>query len=306
MPLSPSFPEIAALDLYSSVVELGSVGRAARAHGIAQPSASSRLRNLERQLGFRLLDRSPTGSTPTPEGVVVARWTEAILSAAVELERGVTALKAERVGRLRVAASFTIAEYLLPGWLDRFMRDHRGDSVALDVANSATVLERVERGDADLGFVEIPSRPPRMNEAIVATDRLVVVVAPEHEWAGRTLTVEDVASTPLILREQGSGTREALEAALRALDLEVAPALLELGSTAAVRSATAAGNAPTVISRLAVETELERGQLVEVGVDGLDITRRLRAVWPVTRKLTALASEFLAQIESHRDPAVTD
>ena len=303
MPLPPSFPEIAALDLYSSVVQLGSVGRAARAHGIAQPSASSRLRNLERQLGFRLLDRSPTGSTPTPEGVVVARWTEAILSAAGELERGVTALKAERVGRLRVAASFTIAEYLLPGWLDRFMRDHRGDSVALDVANSTAVLERVERGDADLGFIETPSPTPRMNEAIVGNDQLIAVVAPEHPWTGRVVTVEELASTPLVLREEGSGTREALEAALHGVDLGVAPALLELGSTAAVRSAVVSGNAPTVISRLAVATELERGQLVEIPVDGLEIGRRLRAVWPRTRDLPALAAEFLGHIASRPEPS---
>lgn len=297
MPLPPSFPEIAALDLFASVVEQGSVGRAARAHGIAQPSASSRLRTLERQLGFRLLDRSPTGSTPTAEGVVVAGWADAVLAAAIELERGVAALKAERAGRLRVAASFTIAEYLLPGWLERFMRDHRGDSVALDVANSTAVLERVERGDADLGFIETPTPTPRMNQAIVGRDRLIAVVPAEHPWTEHAVTVEELASTPLVLREQGSGTREALEAALRDVDLEVSPAVLELGSTAAVRSAVLSGNAPTVISRLAVANELERGQLVEVDVDGLDISRQLRAVWPRTRALPALASDFLGHID---------
>ncbi len=299
MPLSPSFPELAALDLFSSVVELGSVGRAARAHGIAQPSASSRIRTLERQLGLRLLDRSPTGSTPTPEGLVVAGWADAILGAAAELERGLAALKAERSGRLRIAASYTIAEYLLPGWLDRFVRDHRGDRVALAVANSTTVLARVSDGEADLGFIETPAATPGVHEHVVAVDQLVTVVRPQHPWAGRRVTVAELAATPLVLRELGSGTREALVASLDAVDLALSPAVLELGSTAAVRAAVLSGDSPTVVSRLAVAGELERGQLVEVEVDGLDVTRRLRAIWSRSRDLPALARELLSQLETN-------
>jgi len=160
MPLSASFPDLTALDLYASVVELGSLGRAARVHGIAQPSASSRIRNLERQLGVTLLERSPTGSKPTPAGIVVSGWTDAILRAAHDLEAGLEALKAEQVGRLRIAASYTIAEYLLPGWLGRFMREHPRDTVALDVENSTHVLAELERGEADIGFRSCARRAP--------------------------------------------------------------------------------------------------------------------------------------------------
>jgi len=122
MPLGPSFPELASLDLFVSVVELGSVSRAAAAHGVAQPSASSRLKHLERQLGLTLLERSPSGSVPTDAGVVVAGWAEAILRSAHALKAGLSAFQAEQAGRLRIAASFTIAEYLLPQWLGRFAR----------------------------------------------------------------------------------------------------------------------------------------------------------------------------------------
>jgi len=114
MPLPASFPELASLDLFVSVVELGSVSRAAAAHGVSQPSASSRIKHLERQLGMRLLDRGPSGSLPTDAGVVVAGWAETILRAAHELEAGLSAFQAAQAGRLRIVASFTIAEYLLP------------------------------------------------------------------------------------------------------------------------------------------------------------------------------------------------
>ena len=173
MPLPASFPELASLDLFVSVIELGSVSRAAEAHGIAQPSASSRIKHLERQLGMQLLDRGPGGSTPTDAGVVVAGWADTILRAAHELEVGLSAFRAEQTGRLRISASFTIAEYLLPQWLDRFSRDHPRDSVALEVANSTTVIDRLRHGAADLGFIETPSELTGLNEQIVGHDELV-------------------------------------------------------------------------------------------------------------------------------------
>jgi DNA-binding transcriptional LysR family regulator len=297
MPLSARFPDLTALDLYASVVELGSLGRAAKVHGIAQPSASSRIRNLERQLGVILLDRSPTGSVPTSEGIVVSGWTDAILRAAHELEAGLVALKSERVGRLRIAASYTIAEYLLPGWLGRFLREHPGDTVALDVANSTAVLAQLERGDADIGFIETPLPTPAMTEVIVGHDELIAVVPPTHPWgSGDVVTLAELAATPLVMREKGSGTREAFEEALREADLGLPVSVLELGSTSAVRSAVLSGNSPTVISRIAVASELEDGQLVEVQVQDLEIRRNLKAVWPAGKVLPKLADALLADL----------
>ncbi|MCL4119024.1 UNVERIFIED_CONTAM: hypothetical protein GTU68_035327 [Idotea baltica] len=297
MPLGPSFPEIASLDLFVSVVELGSVSRAAAAHGVAQPSASSRLRHLERQLGMVLLERSPSGSVPTDAGVVVAGWAEAILRSAHELKAGLQAFQAEQSGRLRIAASFTIAEYLLPQWLGRFARAHPGDSVALEVANSTSVIQRLHDGSADLGFIETTSPLTDLDEQLVGTDELIAVVGPTHPWAKRrTVPVEALAATPLVTREAGSGTREALEAALADLDLGPPTAILELGSTSAVRSAVLDGNSPTVISRLAVAAEVETGALVEIEVKDLAISRSLRAVWPRRNPLPTLAAQLLESL----------
>ena len=288
MPLSASFPELSALDVFASVVKHGSFGKAAKAHGIAQPSVTSRMRNLERQLGVTLFDRGPNGSTPTPEGVVVSGWADAILLAAHELEAGLDALKAEQAGKLRIAASYTIAEYLLPGWLSRFTREHPEDTISLDVENSTHVLDQLARGEADLGFIETPLETPNMDELVVANDQLVTVVPPNHPWERRqSIDMVELASTPLVMREQGSGTREALDRALLAADLEPPESVLELGSTSAVRSAVLNGQSPTVISRLAVADQIALGHLVEVNVKGLKIERNLRAVWPTGKPLSS-------------------
>lgn len=298
MPLPPTFPDLASLDLFVSVVELGSVSRAADAHGITQPSASSRIKHLERQLGLRLLDRGPGGSVPTDAGVVVAGWAEGILRAAHELSAGLSAFQAEQTGRLRIAASFTIAEYLLPQWLERFSRAHPRDSIALEVANSTAVIDRLEHGAADLGFIETPSELSGLDEEVVGHDELVTVVAPSHPWATRgSVPVEALAATPLVMREAGSGTREALAAALRDLGLGEPGAVLELGSTSAVRAAVVHGNAPTVISRLAVAAEVAAGQLVEIDSPGLRIGRDLRAVWPAGSEPPPLARALLDELD---------
>jgi DNA-binding transcriptional LysR family regulator len=302
MPLPPRVPELAALDLLRTVVDVGSMSRAADLHHITQPSASSRIRTLEQQLGVTVLARSPTGSRPTPDGEMVVGWARTVLDAAERLAAGVESLRAHQAGLLRIAASYTIAEYLLPPWLDRFLADRPDDSVVVDVTNSRAVLGRVDSGSVDLGFVESPAAPPTVRQQVVGTDELIVVVAPRHRWATLgAIELTMLAATPLVLREVGSGTREALESALTGLGVEPPPSVLELGSISAVRVAVINGSSPTVISRLAVRDDLERGTLVEVPVDGLRIERRLRAVWSERTEPSRLAVDLLDHLPTARD-----
>lgn len=304
MPLPPDFPELAALDLLRSVVRSGSLSRAAEAHGITQPSASSRIRTLERQLGLTVLDRSPTGSLPTPDGRLVASWADDVLQSADALASGVAALQADQHGLLRIAASYTIAEYVLPPWLDEFLAERTGESVTLDVTNSHAVIDRVDAGAVDLGFVESLGVSASMNEQVVGTDELVVVVAARHPWASeRRIDLDTLAATPLVLRERGSGTREALERTLTALGHDAPRSALDLGSLSAVRIAVVNGSSPAVISRLAVEDDLARGRLVAIEVPGLSIPRRLRAIWPKRSEPPRLASALLEMLQRAHPPA---
>lgn len=298
MPLPPTTPELASLDLFLSVVKLGSFSAAAKAHQVAQPSVSARIQSLERQLGVQLFERSPTGSTPTTNGSLVAGWAEKVLQSVDELQAGVAALTAETATPLRVAASYTIAEYLLPPVLEKFLRNRSADTIRLDVANSSAVLAALTDGRADLGFIESPTAAAGMREQLVATDRLVAVVGRGHPWRRRRrpVTAETVAGASLVVREPGSGTREALDVALAERGFDPPTTALELGSTAAVRAAVVGGGPPAVMSRLAVAADLDAGSLFEIEVEGLRVDRRLRAVWPKAAKLPTLARELLAHL----------
>ncbi|MEQ6900042.1 LysR family transcriptional regulator [Nocardioides sp. YIM 152588] len=285
MVLGSHVPELRALELLAAVARLGSLGAAAAELGISQQAASSRLRTMESLVGEPLVLRSKRGSELTPTGELVVQWAGRVLEAAEELDAGITALRADRRGHLAVAASLTIAEHMLPGWLVglRAHQVRRGlapTEVTMTATNSERVAALVETGEVALGFVEGPDAPVGLRCRLVGTDELVVVVSPAHPWAGRgrrRVSAEALATTPLVVREPGSGTRLVLERALVGLR-QAAPAL-ELSSTAAVRAAVAAGAGPAALGRHAVRDDLVTGRLVSVTVTGLDLTRRLHAVW---------------------------
>ncbi|WP_137726234.1 LysR family transcriptional regulator [Prescottella subtropica] len=304
--MSRSWPELAVLDLIVGIDDHGSLSAAARNAGMAQPNASRAVRQLEHRFGVTLVRRRPTGSTLTAEGTVVAHWARRVLAEAGQLMDVADGLRAERSAQLTVGASMTVAEHLLPAWLGRFRALHPEVNIHLQVLNSTQVFERLVAGACDLGFVETPSVPtaslisggPAFRSVVVARDRLVVVVHPGHPWARRDtpLSVFELASTPLVVREPGSGTRTTLDVALE--DLDAAPPLLELGSAAAIRTSVVAGVGPAVMSTLAVEEQVASGELAVIEVEGLRLDRPLRAVWRGDRQLTGPAGELLGMVRN--------
>jgi DNA-binding transcriptional LysR family regulator len=297
MTLPERVADLMPFDLLLSVARLGSLGLAAQAHGISQPAASTRIRRLERRLGVTLIERSPHGSRLTPQGELVAGWAQAAVDAAAALESGITSLRERSDAVLRVVASMTIAEYLLPGWLTALRGLDPATTVTLTAGNSAAVADAVLAGTAGLGFVEGPDLPAGLTARPVSSDTLTVVVAPGHPWARRRsgITAAELAAAPLVAREPASGTRRSLEEALRAqAGLERVPPVAELSSTTAIKSAAAAGIGPAVLSSLAVAPELAAGTLRAVRVTDLDLARRLLAVWPEGRQLTGPAADLYA------------
>jgi molybdate transport repressor ModE-like protein len=287
-------PDLDSLQLLIQVAATGSLGQAGSQHGISQPAVSARVKSMERLVGFPLVTRSARGSTLTAEGALLADWAREVLHAADVLEAGIASLRHDRRGRLRVAASLTVAEHLLPGWLVRLAASHPETAVSLSAMNSADVAAAVLSGRVDLGFVEGPRVAAGLETQVVAHDRLTVVVPPGHPWTRlrRPLDPTTLAHTRLVQREPTSGTRTALESALRD-HAPLATPLLELSTTSAVRGAVAAGAGPAVLSDLAVRDDVAAGRVVAVSVRDVDLTRLLRAVWPRGQRPGGAARDLL-------------
>ena len=299
--------DLGALRALREVGRHGSIAAAAAVLGISQQALSARMRTVERAMGITLLARSPSGSHLTEQGRLIVGWAEDVLDAADRLEAGLRSIRSGVSHRLAIAASQTIAEHLVPHWLVELRNIEQHDPgqgraerngaepgsaeqaggypptvVELTVANSTGVLELVRNGKAGIGFIETPHLPADLVTAHLRDDEMLVVTAPGHPWARRRrpLPLAEIAATPLVMREAGSGTRDTLTDHLAAqvppLHARIA---MELGTSAAVRSAIAMGVGPGVLSRLAVRDDLVLGRLVAVEVAGPPLRRRLTAVW---------------------------
>jgi molybdate transport repressor ModE-like protein len=300
VPLSAHVPDLSALEVLIGVARTGSLNSAAREAGVSQQAVSARIRAMEARTGVALVHRTPRGSHLTAEGAVIAEWAARLLDVAAGLDAGIAALRQDRRSRLRVSASSTIAEQLLPAWLASFRATARPDSpldIVLTAANTETVISHVTEGTADIGFTEGPQPPAGLRSRVIGHDRLALVVAPGHRWARRrAVSAAELAATPLVSREGGSGTLDTLSAALAAAlgpGAVQAPAALSVSTTAAVRSAVLADAAPAVISELAVASDLAAGQLIEIQVPELDLRRVLLVIWDSTRNPPAGAARDL-------------
>ena len=285
--LSARMPELSAFEVFLAIARTGSLGAASREFGLTQQAVSARLASIEAQTGVALVVRSPRGSQLTPAGVVVAEWADRLLDVAQYVDAGLASLRSERRTRVRVAASLTIAEHLMPRWLVSLRVATPGRSapaVIMTATNSDQATAAVRGGTADLGFIETPHLPTGLRSRVIGRDELAVIVPANHKWARRQrpLTAAELSQTPLVTREPGSGTRDSLTAALRkalGASMQQAPPVLELSSAAAVRAAVVAGAGPAVMSRLAVADDVKIGRLRVVPIPELNLRRQLRAIW---------------------------
>ncbi|BAV41095.1 LysR family transcriptional regulator [Mycobacterium ulcerans] len=309
MPLSPRMPELASFEIFLAIAQAGSLGAAARELGLTQQAVSKRLAAMEAHTGVTLAVRTTRGSQLTPAGLIVSEWAARLLEVAQEIDAGLGSLRKEGLERIRVAASQTIAEQLMPHWLLALQdaakrRGTTAPQVILTATNSDHAIAAVRDGTADLGFVENPGPPTGLGSRVVGHDDLVVVVPPGHKWTRRPspVTARELAETPLVTREPRSGIRDSLTVALRQVlgeDMVQASPVLELSSAAAMRAAVLAGAGPAAMSRLAIADDLAVGRLRAISIPGLDLRRQLRAIWVGGRVLPAGAiRELLSHITS--------
>ncbi|MCV7198126.1 LysR family transcriptional regulator [Mycobacterium angelicum] len=300
MALSARMPDLSALEVLSAIAKTGSLSAASRAVGTSQQAVSARLTSIEAQVGVRLVTRTPRGTLLTPAGEVVAEWAEQVLDVAQRVDTGLASLRAERRSQLKVAASQTVAEHLLPRWLVSLQAaaQRRGavaPEVTFDATDSEGAIAAVRDGRAELGFIETRAPLRGLRSRVIGRDELILVVPPDHKWVRRSapITVAELRQTPLVSRKSGWRLLLGGDEPLDGDEPEPAAHPLEFASAAAVRAAVLAGAGPAVMSRLAVSDDLSHDRLRAVAVADLDLRRDLRAIWMGARTPPAGAARDL-------------
>ncbi len=307
-------PELGALEVLAAIAKTGSLSAAGRELGLTQQAVSARLKSIESQAGVRLVTRTTRGSVLTAAGVVVAGWADQLLDVASRLDAGLASLRDAARARVKIEASLTIAEHLLPRWLVSMQAAaRRRAAVAPEVSFTATDSERVinavRAGTADLGFIETPGPIRGLRSRVVGGDELMVVVPPEHKWARRSaaLTPDELNRAFLVSRKSGwwhllggLDIGQDHDDQVQGSEIDAADAW-EFSSAASVRAAVLAGAGPAVMSSLAVRDDLAEGRLRAIPVAYLDWRRQFRAIWIGDRTPPAGAvRELLAHIATGR------
>ena len=269
------------LKTFCRVVEERNFTRAAASLHRSQSSVSERIAALERDLGAPLLDRRGRETVPTPLGAALYDGARDLLARRAELGHRVADLLGAGGGTVAIGASTIPGEYDLPRLLPRFLERHPGTAFTLRVGDTASVLAAMRARELDLGLVGHASEAEGLRLRPLWQDEIVLAVPTTHRWAGRRrIGFAKLAGEPLLLREEGSGTRRFIEAALAQAGFDVGKLakVAELGSTAAIKQGVIAGLGASFVSKRAVETERRAGLLAVVGVSDLDLKRHIHLV----------------------------
>jgi DNA-binding transcriptional LysR family regulator len=277
------------LEVFVATARYGSTRAAADQVSRSQSAASAALAELEGVLGRPLFDRVGRRLVLNENGRALLPRANALLDQALQAER---LFGSGHDAPLRVAASLSIGEYLLPELLARWKLAHPHSPVELMIGNTREVVAAVAAFDVDLGFIEGPQTHTQLVARPWRTDELVIVASPQHLLAGRTASLRQLREATWALREPGSGTREAAE---RWLIERVGPLRVdfELGSPEAIKRLVAAGAALGCLAREVVAHELAQGSLVEVATTLPRATRRLAIVLHRDKHLGPGSEDFL-------------
>lgn len=279
------------LEVLVAIGKDSSVSRAAEALSLTQSATSMALAELEKQFNTRLFDRQGKRLQLNAEGRQILPQAMALLDRAQELE----SLLGGNVGAgsLRIGATLTIGNYLATLLIGDYMQQNPGSRVELAVENTTAIVEKVASFKLDLGLIEGDSYHPDLVITPWVDDELVIFAAPDHPLAQRkNLNLHNLANEAWILREQGSGTRQVFDAALRH-QLTNLNIRLELEHTEAIKRAVESGLGISCISRLALKDAFRRGSLVPLEISGLDLKRQFNFVLHKQKFLNSGITAFL-------------
>lgn len=287
------------LEVFLAIAHAQSFSRAAERIHLSQPTLSQHMGELEEELGVRLFVRHSRSVSLTESGRVFEDYATRVVATLAAGKQAIAELGALKRGSLVVGASTTPGTYVLPARIAKFREQYPGITVALRIGNSRAVEERVRDGEVDVAVIGGHVLGP--SERCVAAgivDELQLIVPPGHPVKDGMMSRERLARESLLIREEGSATRQATERALRQAGVTLRPAM-ELDHTETIKRAVMAGLGIAFVSRYAVEDEVRSGRLRTLAVQRMNIRRHFHVIHDERRPLSASARAFTSFLEAN-------
>lgn len=267
------------LKVFYTVAKRLSFTKAAEELFISQPAVTKHIHELEQQLGIALFERIGNKITVTPAGKIVMRHAEDIFSSYRNLEYEINQLKHERGGRLQIGASTTIAQYFIPPLLARFNQRYPEIKTSLISGNTEQIEQALLEKSIQLGIIEGSSRNPQLKYTEFAKDEIALIGNVQYDYGdGDTLSAQDLAAIPLLVREHGSGTLEVIIEELKHLKLKLTDLniAMYMSSTESMKSYLHYAPCAAFLSLQAVNRELEAGEFKILQVKNFKLVRKFQ------------------------------
>ncbi len=297
------------IEVFVAVVETGSFSRGAEAALLTQSTVSQHIAALESEVELRLLDRTGQGVVLTRAGELFLQHARQVLTECASLHQAMAGFRGLHQVCLTIGASNIPANYLIPAILPSLAAEHSGIALTMQTGDSSEMLDSLLADNVELAVVGNRIDDRRIEYLPLASDLLVLAVSSRHPWSrGKAIALEDLAEMPIIVRESGSGSDQALQQALRQADFD--PSRLQvavrLGSNEAVRQALIGGFGAAFLSEISIRQELKRGELVKVPVDGFVVQRQFWLVTRCRRTLSPAAKVFASLMQERFTATGTD
>ncbi|MCZ7572004.1 MAG: LysR family transcriptional regulator [Ardenticatenaceae bacterium] len=284
------------LHVFYTVARQLSFSRAAEELYTSQPNVSNHVARLEAELGVQLFHRRGTRVALTDAGRIVYGYAQRLFELIDGMQRALDELKGLERGNLRLAAGSTAGLFLLPPVMAGFQKAHPGLEISLHLANTRGAVEQVLSNQADLGFIEAAVTAPGLLIQPYLSDEMVLIAAPGHSLSAvPAVTPQDLARETLVLREEGSGTRQITEEALVRWGVQPRQTLV-INGCEGVKQVVAAGLGVSFVSRRALALELAQGILRVLTGEGLALPRPIAVVAHKDLRPSAAALAFLAHL----------
>jgi LysR family transcriptional regulator, low CO2-responsive transcriptional regulator len=272
--------DIKKIETFLSAAENLNISEAAKQLHLSQPTVSQHIKSLELELGAELFARSNTGLRLTEAGRLLLPWARRLLHDTADLQSMMSSLQ-DVVGNLRIACSTTAGKYILPQLAARFRQKYPGIQVQIPACSPEKVALDLLDGDAHLGVLSREEVNPNLEIQEFFHDLITLIVPANHRWATRkSIEPSELLEEPLIMREPTSGTRRVVleELAKHDISLEDLNIFMELGNAEAIVRTVASGYGVAFVSELAAAYPLERGNIISIRVDGLNLQRTIYMV----------------------------
>jgi LysR family transcriptional regulator, transcriptional activator of the cysJI operon len=271
------------LRVFRTVAEEASFRRAAERLHLSQPAVSQQIHALEEELGTTLFDRGKGRIRLTEAGGVLLRYARKGARLAEEAQAALDRMRGETTGTLRIGASMTVTQYILPRMLGAFRQQHPRIELSVTSANTEHIVGALAKGKIDLGLIEGPVSSRDVFRQRFFEDRMVLIVGRHYPWPSKpAIPVLALTEVPLIMRERGSGSRRVVELALRRAGLRLSDLriAMSLDSIVAIIASVEAGLGAGFVSDWAIRKELRLGTVRVVQVQGLEMRRDMHLIRP--------------------------